>query len=96
MPKLTVSKSDFSWTFAAFAAVGLSGLVINQVIATQLGVTALGRYNMLLAVVIIGGQIGPRLQGKISQRSMEKSIGYLFLLIGIAMSYIALRNTYFL
>jgi len=58
VPKLTVSKSDFSWTFAAFAAVGLSGLIINQVIATQLGVIALGRYNMLLAVVIIGGQIG--------------------------------------
>ncbi len=58
MPKLTVNRTDFGWTFAAFGAVGLSGLVINQVIATQLGVTALGRYNMLLAVVIIGGQIG--------------------------------------
>ncbi len=58
MPKLTVNKSEFGWTFAAFGAVGLSGLIINQVIATQLGVTALGRYNILLAVVIIGGQIG--------------------------------------
>ncbi len=58
MPKLTIARSDFGWTFSAFAAVGLSGLAINQVIATQLGVTALGRYNMLLAVVIIGGQIG--------------------------------------
>jgi len=58
VPKLTINRSDFGWTFAAFGAVALSGLVINQVIATQLGVTALGRYNMLLAVVIIGGQIG--------------------------------------
>ena len=58
MPKLKIKRADFGWTFSAFAAVGLSGLVINQVIATQLGITALGRYNMLLAVVIIGGQIG--------------------------------------
>lgn len=58
MPKLTNDRTDFSWTFAAFGAVGLSGLVINQVVATQFGVTSLGRYNMLLAVVIIGGQVG--------------------------------------
>ncbi len=58
MPKLKIKRTDFGWTFSAFAAVGLSGLVINQVVATQLGITALGRYNMLLAVVIIGGQIG--------------------------------------
>ena len=58
MAKLTINRTDFSWTFAAFGAVGLSGLVINQVIATQFGVMSLGRYNMLLAVVIIGGQIG--------------------------------------
>ena len=58
MSKLTVQKSEFGWTFSAFGAVGISGLVINQVIATQLGITALGRYNLLLAVVIIGGQIG--------------------------------------
>ena len=58
MANLTINRTDFSWTFAAFGAVGLSGLVINQVIATQFGVMSLGRYNMLLAVVIIGGQIG--------------------------------------
>lgn len=45
--------------------------------------------------VIIGGQIGPRLQGKISPRVMEKAIGSLFAVIGIAMSYIAIRNSFF-
>lgn len=45
--------------------------------------------------VIIGGQIGPRLQGKISPRAMEKAIGSLFAVIGIAMSYIAIRNSFF-
>ena len=48
-----------------------------------------------IPAVIIGGQIGPRLQGKISQHAMERSIGYLFLIIGISMSYIAIQNTFF-
>ena len=58
MSKLRVNPKDFRWTLAAFVAVGLSGFFINQVIATQLGVAVLGRYNMLLAIVIVGGQIG--------------------------------------
>jgi len=45
--------------------------------------------------VIIGGQIGPRLQGKVSPRAMENAIGSLFAMIGIAMSYIAIRNSFF-
>ena len=47
-----------------------------------------------IPAVIIGGQIGPRLQGKVSQRTMEQTIGYLFLVIGLTMSYIAIRNTF--
>jgi len=58
MSNLNIKSKDFVWTFTAFGAVALSGLAINQVIANQLGVIALGRYNMLLAIVIIGGQIG--------------------------------------
>lgn len=48
-----------------------------------------------IPAVIIGGQIGPRLQGRISGRKMEFAIGCLFLIIGIAMSFIAIRNTFF-
>jgi len=42
--------------------------------------------------VLIGGQIGPRLQGLVSQRSMEKAIGVLFVLLAIAMLSVALRK----
>lgn len=40
--------------------------------------------------VILGGQIGPRLQGRVPQRTMEMAIASLFVAIGIAMGYIAL------
>lgn len=43
MPNLNIKSKDFVWTFTAFGAVALSGLALNQVIANQLGVTALGR-----------------------------------------------------
>jgi hypothetical protein len=36
----------------------------------------------------IGGQIGPRLQGVISHRIMERAIGVLFSVIGAAMLWI--------
>ncbi len=47
-----------------------------------------------IPAVIIGGQIGPRLQSKVSQRTMEHTIGYLFLVIGLTMPYITIRNTF--
>ena len=42
--------------------------------------------------VLIGGQIGPRLQGKISQTTMEHAIGWLFVVLAIAMMSVALRK----
>ena len=45
--------------------------------------------------VIIGGQIGPWLQGRIAQRTMEKAIAYLFLVIGVAMGWIVIKNVMF-
>ncbi|MDH5241505.1 MAG: TSUP family transporter [Gammaproteobacteria bacterium] len=39
--------------------------------------------------VIIGGQIGPLLQGKFSQRGMELSIATLFFVLSIAMFFVA-------
>lgn len=41
--------------------------------------------------VIIGGQIGPRLQGRFNQTAMVKFIGFLFIVIGVAMLWIVLR-----
>ncbi|MCP5090688.1 MAG: TSUP family transporter [Gammaproteobacteria bacterium] len=42
--------------------------------------------------VLIGGQIGPRLQGFVSQRTMERAIGALFVFLAIAMMTVALRK----
>ncbi|MGB5490458.1 MAG: sulfite exporter TauE/SafE family protein [Woeseiaceae bacterium] len=46
--------------------------------------------------VVIGGQIGPRLQGLVSQRTMERAIGALFIVLSIAMMTVALRKFGFL
>jgi uncharacterized membrane protein YfcA len=42
--------------------------------------------------VLIGGQIGPRLQGLVSQRTMERAIGVLFVFLAIAMMTVALKK----
>jgi uncharacterized membrane protein YfcA len=44
-----------------------------------------------IPAVIIGGQIGPRLQGKVPSKSMETVIAWLFLGIGAAMLWIVFR-----
>ena len=78
---VVVAIASFTQISALIAQGGLNAVPWNVVIYT-------------IPAVIIGGQIGPRLQGKVSQRSMEKGIGYLFLVIGIAMAWIAIRNTF--
>ncbi len=42
--------------------------------------------------VLIGGQIGPHLQGKVKQRDMEIAIGILFAVIGLAMLYVVYQE----
>ena len=42
---------------------------------------------------MIGGQIGPRLQGRVSQRTMERAIGVLFVVLAIAMMTVATRKS---
>ena len=42
--------------------------------------------------VLIGGQLGPLLQGRIAQRTLERTIAILFGAIGVAMGWIALRS----
>jgi len=43
--------------------------------------------------VVIGGQIGPLLQGRVKQRTMERAIGALFVFLAIAMMTVALRKS---
>ena len=42
--------------------------------------------------VLIGGQIGPRLAGLVSQRTMQRAIGILFIVLAVAMMSVALRK----
>ena len=42
--------------------------------------------------VLIGGQIGPRLQGRISPHTMRRAISLLFVLLSVAMMSVALRK----
>ena len=79
---VVVASASFTQITTLIAEGGLNAVPWNVVVYT-------------IPAVIIGGQIGPRLQGKVSQRSMEKGIGYLFFIIGLAMAWIAIRNTFF-
>ena len=79
---VVVASASFTQITALIAEGGLNSVPWNVVVYT-------------IPAVIIGGQIGPRLQGKVSQRSMEKGIAYLFSVIGLAMAWIAIRNTFF-
>ena len=78
---VVIASASFTQISALIAQGGLNAVPWNVVVYT-------------IPAVIIGGQIGPRLQGKVSQRSMEKGIAYLFIVIGLAMGYIAIRNTF--
>jgi uncharacterized membrane protein YfcA len=42
--------------------------------------------------VLIGGQIGPRLQGKVSPHTMRRAISILFIVLAVAMMFVALRK----
>lgn len=76
---VTLASASFTQISALVAAGGLKAVPWNLVCYTIPG-------------VIIGGQIGPRLQGKVAQRTMERTIATLFAIIGLAMGYIALHE----
>ena len=76
---VTIASASFTQVTALMAAGGSNASPWNLVCYT-------------IPAVIIGGQIGPWLQGRIAQRTMEKSIAILFGIIGVAMGWIVLRN----
>ena len=52
-------------------------------------------WNLLvydIAGVLIGGQIGPRLQGRISHTTMRRAIALLFVVLAVAMMLVAVRK----
>ena len=76
---LTIAAASFTQISTLIDAGGLNAVPWNLVCYT-------------IPAVLIGGQIGPRLQGTIPQRTMEKAIAILFGIIGVAMGYIVLRD----
>ena len=76
---VTVACASFAHVSALIAGGGTNAVPWNLVCWTIPG-------------VIIGGQIGPSLQGAIPRRRMEKSIAVLFGIIGVAMAWIACRE----
>ena len=75
---VTIASASFTQIAALIDAGGLSAVPWNLVCYT-------------IPAVIIGGQIGPLLQGRIAQRKLETAIALLFGIIGLAMGWIVLR-----
>ncbi len=75
----TIASASFTQVAALIEAGGIDAIPWNLVCYT-------------IPAVIIGGQIGPLLQGKISQRKLEKAIAILFGLIGLSMGWIVLKT----
>jgi hypothetical protein len=89
---------------AVAAATSVPVVILTIVFATatlvveliQAGGWAAVPWNLLIydiPGVLIGGQIGPRLQGLIPQHRMRQAISVLFMFLAIAMMFVALRNT---
>lgn len=74
---VTIASASFTQVAALISAGGVNAIPWNVVCYT-------------IPAVIIGGQIGPWLQGRIAQRTMEKVIAILFGLIGVAMMWIVI------
>ena len=79
---VVVASASFTQISTLVAQGGLKAIPWNAVVYT-------------VPAVIIGGQIGPWLQGRIEQRTMERAIAYLFLVIGVAMGWIVIKNFVF-
>lgn len=76
---VTVAAASFTLIYQLIQAGGVNAVPWHLVAYT-------------IPAVIIGGQIGPLLQGKVSQRAMENAIGILFAVIGVAMIWIVTRD----
>ncbi len=78
---VTMACASFTRISALIAAAGVHAAPWNLVCWT-------------IPSVIVGGQIGPRLQGAFTQRSMETAIAILFGIISPAMLWIAVRELF--
>ncbi len=75
---VTVMSASFTHISTLIAEGGINAVPWNLVMYT-------------VPAVIIGGQIGPRLQGLVPSHTMERVIAILFAIIGLAMMWIVFR-----
>lgn len=82
-----------SVTIVIITVACASFTLIGQVIAEG-GLNAVPWNLVMYSIpgVLIGGQIGPRLQGTVSQRTMEIAIAVLFLALAAAMMVVAIKK----
>jgi len=76
---VTIASASFTQIATLIDAGGLDAVPWNLVCYT-------------IPAVIIGGQLGPLLQGRIAQRQMEKAIAVLFAVIGFGMLWIVIKT----
>jgi len=76
---ITIASASFTQIATLIEAGGFDAIPWNLVCYT-------------IPAVVIGGQIGPLLQGKIAQRKVEKTIAILFGIIGLSMGWIVLKT----
>ena len=66
---------DTVWNYGSLAVVASSGLMINFVIAAQMGSTALGVFNQTYAVYVIAAQIAAMAVHDSAQKHMAEFDG---------------------
>ncbi|MGD9702356.1 MAG: lipopolysaccharide biosynthesis protein [Acidimicrobiia bacterium] len=54
----SIDRAGLYWSMVGFVVVGVAGLTLNLVITDQYGSSILGQFNVLLAIFLIGGQLG--------------------------------------
>jgi uncharacterized membrane protein YfcA len=72
-------------------AAAASVTLIAQIISAG-GAVAWHLVTWTIPGVLVGGQIGPRLQGRIQQRTMERFVGIVFLGLAAAMLAVAVQK----
>ncbi len=78
---------------AIIAVTVLAGASVDMLLLFSKGGTGAIPYNLIIYTIpgaIIGGQIGIRLQGRLSSKHTERFISGLFALIGMAFLYVVL------
>jgi O-antigen/teichoic acid export membrane protein len=54
----TLSWREVAWSASAFGALAVAGFALNVVISANYDASALGEFNVYLAALLIGGQVG--------------------------------------